>query len=518
MYRVVVLLLVVANLLAFLPTPVMGQTVQDAETAARVAVELSALEATADINTLYDRIHPDARAEIPRAAVIGWFQNEFVPRGPGVSTVTAVNFVSWTWAVTGQTYDYTAEVSFIQPFADGSVVEDVVRLVQDRNGEWRWFFGRSREFVNEQIAKYVPATPVVTQQASGVEAVMQDIDAYWSISFAAAGKNYVSPRVVDITSGARSSCGYFEPNAGPGFYCPADQTIFISIDWFIYFHDLIGDFAWITILAHEWAHHVQAANGTYVGSGNKFELQADCLAGSYALDASTRGLLEPGDVTEALSISAAGGDLVGLPQDQPGAHGTSDDRVTAFMRGYLDGFIGCEFDLSGTQSSTPTTRRSVEGPELMTLLPVQSEVPSDLEHVGDRNRSLSQVVVNYTDPDETERLFKSWGWDGNVTRSYEGTGWSSGVTDVYVSIHRFDSDVNAVKALEYSLYDQLVSTGAWEIAVEPIGETTRALATASDITIYVQQGDVIIRLTVAAPGGDPISTAQAIMRSILGRL
>ena len=155
-----------------------AQWTSDAQDAARVAVDLSALEAAWDFNTLYDRIHPDAHAQVPRAAVIGWFQNEFAPRGPGVSTVTSVNFVSWTWAVTGQTYPYTAEVAFVQPFGDGTVVEDVVRLVQDQKGEWRWFFGRSREFVNEQIVRYAPAVPVQTRSQSPIESVIQDLDTY----------------------------------------------------------------------------------------------------------------------------------------------------------------------------------------------------------------------------------------------------------------------------------------------------------------------------------------------------
>jgi hypothetical protein len=127
------------------------------------------------------------------------------------------------------------------------------------------------------------------------------------------------------------------------------------------------------------------------------------------------------------------------------------------------------------------------------------------------------VAVNYTHPEETERLFRSWGWRENITRSYEGTGWSSGVTWVYVSIHKFDSESSAVNALEYSLNDQVVSTGAWEVSVAPLADTTRALATSSDITICVQQGDLLIRLTVAAPDGDPMPIALSIMQAIVDR-
>lgn len=219
-----------------------------------------------------------------------------------------------------------------------------------------------------------------------------------------------------------------------------------------------------------------------------------------------------------MTISSASGDPVGFPQDVPGAHGTSDDRVTAFMSGYLAGFIGCEF--MGSPGNTTTTRSPLvpSEPDLVTLLPLRHEVPSDLGHTGDQDRSLTDVAVNYTNPAETARLFTSWGWEGNVTRSYEGPGWSSGITSVYVSIHRFGSAEDSVKAMNYSAEDQMASTGAWVIFVSPLASTSRALATSSDVTIYAQQGDVMIRLTVAASSGDPMPTAESIMQSILARV
>lgn len=86
-----------------------------------------------------------------------------------------------------------------------------------------------------------------------------------------------------------------------------------------------------------------------------------------------------------------------------------------------------------------------------------------------------------------------------------------------MSFLRFDSAQNAAGALGYSLHDQAASTGAWEVAVAPLGETTRALITGSDVIIYVQQGDMMIRLTVAAPVGDPTPTAAVIMQAMLAQ-
>lgn len=308
---------------------------RDAVEAMQMAYYLSVLEANGQFNALYDLIHPDAHAIIPRAAVVGWYQNEFAPRGASPAVITGVRFVAWTWPVTGVTYPYTAEVSFTQEFWDGgarNVLQDVVRLVQDRYGTWRWFFGRSREFVEEQIARYVSPLP----QGGLVDIAIADIGAFWASVFSAAGLMYVEPEVVTYVTAIDSICG---PSwGGPAAYCPLNETIYVDLAWQGPTITSIGDFAWVTILAHEWGHHVQqqlASSGIvtrYDRVVSSPELQADCLAGVYAQDAATRGSLEVGDITEAVVISALSGD----PE-----HGSGDDRLSAFMLGYLTGLQGC---------------------------------------------------------------------------------------------------------------------------------------------------------------------------------
>jgi predicted metalloprotease len=127
------------------------------------------------------------------------------------------------------------------------------------------------------------------------------------------------------------------------FYCPAEEAIYYAPAGLAAHRRRIGDFAPIVVLAHEWGHHLQTLLGITPAPGNTFELHADCLAGAYASDAGQRGLLDPGDITEAVAMSAAAGDPLGLPQDTPGAHGINDDRITAFMRGYLGGIDACAF-------------------------------------------------------------------------------------------------------------------------------------------------------------------------------
>ncbi len=151
------LVVLVAVLLAVSFPPPAGAVQQDAEAAAAAAVALSRLEAAGAFDPLYDQLHPDAKRVVPRAAVVGWYEEDFAPLSPSVITVQSVRFEDWTWGVTGQRYRDTAVVAYTQPFANGAVAEDVVRLVE-HGGGWGWFFGRDRAFVDEQIERFAGNT------------------------------------------------------------------------------------------------------------------------------------------------------------------------------------------------------------------------------------------------------------------------------------------------------------------------------------------------------------------------
>jgi predicted metalloprotease len=118
------------------------------------------------------------------------------------------------------------------------------------------------------------------------------------------------------------------------------------------------------VLAHEFGHHVQNLTGTEArvrqaqradrSSVNPLsvllELQADCHAGvwSHAGSANRRAVagkveLDPGDADEALRAAAAIGDdrlqRLGSGRVMPEkfTHGTSQQRVTWFIRGFDSG-------------------------------------------------------------------------------------------------------------------------------------------------------------------------------------
>lgn len=340
--------------------------------AADVARELSLLEAERDFDALYDRMHPDARAVVPRSAVVGWYESYFANRETQELTVNEVTFEPWTWGVTGVTYEDAVTVAFLQPYTVDGVLTDVpgeVHLVPFGD-EWGWFFGASRSFVDEQIAAYGndgSATMYsLAQDTQDVEPIAREIlfpdplhahvDIFWEARFQEAGRFYDPPDgVIAFDEPIVTACGRAEPEREAAFYCVIDEKIYYSAEFRSLIEEQIGDFAWVVVVAHEWGHHIQAKLGFDLGvvpdrSGEvapiEFEQQADCLAGAYAIDAEALGWLDPGDIEEAILMTEISGDPPGTSWNDPRAHGTSDARIDAFLGGYSGGLASCDLDLS----------------------------------------------------------------------------------------------------------------------------------------------------------------------------
>jgi hypothetical protein len=148
-----------------MPEPPEISYIPDAEAALTVAETVARLEVSGNFSNLYRSMHPDAQAIIPQEAVVSWYENEFMHVGEPAPSAIKVRFVSWTWEVTGKTYPETAEVVLRQQLPDGTIVRDEIRLVEDHYGNWGWFFGRDRAFVEEQVARF----PGTSSDATGAQ-------------------------------------------------------------------------------------------------------------------------------------------------------------------------------------------------------------------------------------------------------------------------------------------------------------------------------------------------------------
>lgn len=198
-----------------------------------------------------------------------------------------------------------------------------------------------------------PAQP--TTMTSFLTGVTQDVDSYWTKTFADAGLD--EPRVsyswIPAGQSAASACG--ELGSSAAAYCPADDTIHISEQFATDIYDgaldqalpgssqgygrTFGDFAVAYIVAHEYGHQVQHELGLFERYGDQlptsaFELQADCYAGTWAHSASQENKLEEGDVQEAIDAALAVGDF---DESNPGHHGTPEQRATAWNTGFESG-------------------------------------------------------------------------------------------------------------------------------------------------------------------------------------
>lgn len=197
-----------------------------------------------------------------------------------------------------------------------------------------------------------------------VDNVLGSTTRVWDAEFQKMGKEYQEPVLRMFTDGGQSGCGFASSAVGP-FYCPADEKVYIDLDFFREMKERFGaagDFAQAYVVAHEVGHHVQHLLGIsdkmqrarssmseteYNKMSVKLELQADFFAGLWAHEAQqTKDIaLDAGDLEEALNAANAIGDDKLQQQSQgqvvPDAftHGTSAQRVYWFRKGFETGDI-----------------------------------------------------------------------------------------------------------------------------------------------------------------------------------
>jgi uncharacterized protein len=172
-----------------------------------------------------------------------------------------------------------------------------------------------------------------------VQWLMNDANTKWQAVFASNGYEY-SPaglETYNFNKPVETACGEFGPKFGP-FYCSADETVYWAPNW----PDTknAGDFAIAYVISHEVGHHASEQMGILslyemgVYTSLQIELQADCFAGVWGYSVYYEGLIESGDIDEALNLAFALGDLPEQPRGGPGAHGSPEERVQWYQTGY----------------------------------------------------------------------------------------------------------------------------------------------------------------------------------------
>ncbi len=207
----------------------------------------------------------------------------------------------------------------------------------------------------------VNSSPEENKEVQFVSFVLDDVQKTWTQIFAQNGQQYTHAKLVLFRNGIQSGCGFAQTEMGP-FYCPADKKVYIDLGFYKELKDRFGasgDFAEAYVIAHELGHHVQDLLGI---SGKvereqrqnpdeanalsvKLELQADCLAGVWGHSTQQRGILEAGDVDEALNAASAVGDdriqkqATGHVNPETWTHGSAQQRSHWFKTGFDSGKI-----------------------------------------------------------------------------------------------------------------------------------------------------------------------------------
>jgi uncharacterized protein len=203
------------------------------------------------------------------------------------------------------------------------------------------------------------------QAGEFVGVVLADTEEVWTEIFRTQLRQQYRPAtLVLFKGGTQSACGQASAATGP-FYCPPERKVFLDTDFFVTMERQLGaggDFAAAYVVAHEVAHHVQNELGILDQVNRqraqvsetesnalsvRIELQADCLSGVWASVADARfDFLERGDLMEAVNAARQIGDDTlqrnagQRVQPHTFTHGTSEQRMRWFQRGYESGDIG----------------------------------------------------------------------------------------------------------------------------------------------------------------------------------
>lgn len=196
-----------------------------------------------------------------------------------------------------------------------------------------------------------------------VGTILASTEDVWRAIFSASGRSYQPPHLVLFTDAINTGCGGGESAMGP-FYCPQDQRVYIDLGFYQTLRTQLGspgDSAQAYVIAHEVGHHVQyltgitskvdalhareshvQANATSV----RVELQADCYAGVWAFHSQEqKHWFQDNDISLVLNAASHIGDDAlqkmerGRVMPETFTHGTSEQRVNWFKRGYANGRV-----------------------------------------------------------------------------------------------------------------------------------------------------------------------------------
>ncbi len=160
----------------------------------------------------------------------------------------------------------------------------------------------------------------------------------------------------------------------------------------------------------------------------------------------------------------------------------------------------------------------VSTPDL--LLPALSDLPPGFVVTADGWRSLSEIADTFLRPGEASQVLSSCGFQINRYRYFGAPAGRSplvsGTTSIEVSLHVFATRNGARCALPYYADGRAEALGLRLLGFVPAGDGMMVLqgrapdGVSIETTVYLLIGNVLARISVASPSGDPTADALGI--------
>lgn len=212
-------------------------------------------------------------------------------------------------------------------------------------------------------------TSSTDQTTAFVKTVLVEREDTWQQIFQSQSQSYEDPTLVLFRGQTRSACGSAPAPSDP-FYCPEDHKVYLDTalcDDLNNRFGASGDFAEGYVVAREVAQkqlgilpkfNEARQRMSEAAHANKMsicvELQADCFADIWGKYIQQKGILDAGDLGEALNAAQQIGDdtlqkrTQGYVVPDSFYHGTSAQRVKRFKQGFDSGQLSSCDTFSGT--------------------------------------------------------------------------------------------------------------------------------------------------------------------------
>ncbi len=177
-----------------------------------------------------------------------------------------------------------------------------------------------------------------------------------------------------------------------------------------------------------------------------------------------------------------------------------------------------------TDAGAADTTGALNPDQLAALLPDAGIAPEGLDTPTDNERDLATVVEALGGSRAAETNLETWGWTGNVERSFNASDpaviEADGTAFLSVSAHGFATPEAAAEALPFFSDILVDGSGYEEVEAPDLGDLARLLQIVGEdgttnVALYVQDGTVLYRVGASSAAGDPTPDVVSVMTSIL---